>query len=276
MTLEEKVAEYKNKFDVLDVVDLDHWHELKIYQRESWLHDTLQLLYRDSYANNQRILFKLTRCKNIAVILERLQHWLFKVDISMFFAVVLSNDSNITKHWQFESAVPTITFDVYQSEQTIVDQAVTTYQYNSTDLVRSIDLTDREQFLLIESKTFCMYPWIHLHAYPTGEAYPCCHAEMGIGLIGNCRNNTLEEIWNSDKQKRLRQDMLNETFNSTCGRCYEQEDNGFFSGRRSANKHHGHNIHRVAHTKPDGTLDQFEMTYWDIRFSNLCNLKCRS
>jgi sulfatase maturation enzyme AslB (radical SAM superfamily) len=23
-------------------------------------------------------------------------------------------------------------------------------------------------------------------------------------------------------------------------------------------------------------VDQFEMTYWDIRFSNLCNLKCRS
>jgi sulfatase maturation enzyme AslB (radical SAM superfamily) len=32
----------------------------------------------------------------------------------------------------------------------------------------------------------------------------------------------------------------------------------------------------VSETKDDGTLDRFEMTYWDIRFSNLCNLKCRS
>jgi len=70
--------------------------------------------------------------------------------------------------------------------------------------------------------------------------------------------------------------MSNETPNPVCNRCYEQEDSGFFSGRRSANKHHGHQIDRVHGTQADGTLDKFEMTYWDIRFSNLCNLKCRS
>jgi organic radical activating enzyme len=48
------------------------------------------------------------------------------------------------------------------------------------------------------------------------------------------------------------------------------------SGRLSANKHHGHHVDRVHETADDGTLDRFELTYWDIRFSNLCNLKCRS
>jgi radical SAM protein with 4Fe4S-binding SPASM domain len=142
------------------------------------------------------------------------------------------------------------------------------YKYNSTDLVRPTELTEREQFLLTESKTFCIYPWTHLHAYPTGEAYPCCHAEMKYP-VGNCRKNTLEEIWQDTPMQQLRQDMLNETPNLACGRCYEQEQNGFFSGRRSANKHHGHHVKKLE-TNP------FEMTYWDIRFSNLCNLKCRS
>jgi len=152
------------------------------------------------------------------------------------------------------------------------------YKYNSSDLIKmSMDqLTDRERFLLTESRTFCMYPWIHLHAYPTGEAYPCCHAEMGVGQVGNCRNNSLSEIWNSEAQRQLRSDMLTETENPACGRCYEQEKSGFFSGRQSANKHHGHNIARVHDTQADGHVDQFEMTYWDIRFSNLCNLRCRS
>jgi radical SAM protein with 4Fe4S-binding SPASM domain len=150
------------------------------------------------------------------------------------------------------------------------------YQYNSTDLVKKIALDQREEFLLKDSKTFCIYPWIHLHAYPTGEAYPCCHAEMGVGQVGNCRENTLEEIWNSTAQKKLRQDMLSETKNSACARCYEQEESGFFSGRRSANKHHGHHVGRVLMTEPDGHLNHFGMTYWDIRFSNLCNLSCRS
>jgi radical SAM protein with 4Fe4S-binding SPASM domain len=153
---------------------------------------------------------------------------------------------------------------------------MTQYKYNSTDLVRPTALSEREEFLLKDSKTFCIYPWIHLHAYPTGEAYPCCHAEMGVGQIGNCRSNTLAEIWNSSEQKQLRVDMLTETPNPTCGRCYEQEESGFFSGRKSANKHHGHHVNRVDNTDETGQVDQFEMTYWDLRFSNLCNLSCRS
>jgi len=69
--------------------------------------------------------------------------------------------------------------------------------------------------------------------------------------------------------QQLRADMLSETPNPACGRCYEQEQSGFFSGRKSANKHHGHHIKKLDE-------NPFEMTYWDIRFSNLCNLKCRS
>ena len=143
------------------------------------------------------------------------------------------------------------------------------YQYNSADLVRPIALTAREEFLLKESKTFCIYPWIHLHAYPTGEAYPCCHAEIKPGIVGNCRTHTLEEIWHDEPMQRLRDDMLNEREHPACTRCYEQEQSGFFSGRRSANKHHGHHIKKLE-------SNPFELTYWDIRFSNLCNLRCRS
>lgn len=155
---------------------------------------------------------------------------------------------------------------------------MTQYKYNSADpiRIRLTDVDDRKRFLLSESKTFCMYPWIHLHAYPTGEAWPCCHAEMAAGPVGNCRSNTLEEIWNSDRMRELRQDMLAERKNSYCTRCYEQEESGFFSGRQSANKHHGHHIDRADVTQDDGTYADFQMTYWDIRFSNLCNLSCRS
>jgi MoaA/NifB/PqqE/SkfB family radical SAM enzyme len=143
-----------------------------------------------------------------------------------------------------------------------------TYKYNSADLVRPIELTEREEFLLKDSKTFCIYPWIHLHAYPTGEAYPCCHAEMAYP-VGNARFKTLEAIYRDAPMRELRKDMLNERPNPACGRCYEQEEAGFFSGRKSANKHHGHHIKRIDD-------DKFQMSYWDIRFSNLCNLSCRS
>jgi sulfatase maturation enzyme AslB (radical SAM superfamily) len=96
------------------------------------------------------------------------------------------------------------------------------------------------------------------------------------GQVGNLKINTMEEIWNGEPMKQIRLNMLSEKSSEACTRCYEQETSGFFSGRKSANKHHGHLINRVSETKDDGTLDRFEMTYWDIRFSNLCNLRCRS
>jgi MoaA/NifB/PqqE/SkfB family radical SAM enzyme len=145
---------------------------------------------------------------------------------------------------------------------------MTQYKYNSADLVKPVELDEREEFLLKDSKTFCIYPWIHLHAYPTGEAYPCCHSEMAYP-VGNCKKDTLEAIYRGPAMDELRTNMLNEVKSPACGRCYEQEESGFFSGRKSANKHHGHHIKRIE----DGN---FQMSYWDIRFSNLCNLSCRS
>jgi hypothetical protein len=87
--------------------------------------------------------------------------------------------------------------------------------------------------------------------------------------VGNCKQQSLEQIWQGSAMASLRKDMLSETPNPACQRCYEQEESGFFSGRRSANKHHGHHIKKLE-------SNPFEMTYWDIRFSNLCNLSCRS
>jgi MoaA/NifB/PqqE/SkfB family radical SAM enzyme len=69
--------------------------------------------------------------------------------------------------------------------------------------------------------------------------------------------------------------MLNNKPSKECGKCYEQERAGFFSLRLSSNKHFGHNINLVNSTQPDGSAD-FIIKYWDIRFSNLCNMACRS
>ena len=60
-----------------------------------------------------------------------------------------------------------------------------------------------------------------------------------------------------------------------CVKCYEQEANGWTSMRKSANKHFGHHVKEINNTKEDGSFDKVNMIYWDIRFSNLCNLSCR-
>ena len=151
-----------------------------------------------------------------------------------------------------------------------------TYDYNSRRPVFvELEMLDaRQEELLMQSETFCMYPWTHIHAWPDGQVFPCCGTDTNP--IGSLRENSLEELWNSPAEKQLRLDMLNETKNIICQRCHEQEESGFFSMRNSANKHLGHHIDRVSKTNPDGSYDDFNIVYWDVRFSNLCNFRCRS
>ena len=146
------------------------------------------------------------------------------------------------------------------------------YNYNGKEPIKiSVnDLSDRHKDLIFENKTFCILPWIHLHSFPTGEAYPCCNTEMP-NKVGNTNTQSIEEIWHSDEMKAVRSNMLAGKTVDGCKRCYEQEDAGFFSMRLSSNKHFGHHIALTDNENPD-----LKLIYWDIRFSNLCNLRCRS
>jgi radical SAM protein with 4Fe4S-binding SPASM domain len=286
MNLIEKITECQTRYEVIGVVDLNHWYTLPVFKREPWLRDQMQSLHRESFDLNQRIVFTLTdddeydsEGDKIGTILKNLTYFLNKIDITNCFVILLTNAPNVegVKSWMREHSTDTTEISIEIVDDSRERKTESGYQYNSSTPVKiSLDqLSDKESFLLTQSKRFCIYPWIHLHAYPTGAAYPCCQSEMRYP-VGDCRKNTLQEIWNSPEQKKLRRNMLSETPNPACNRCYEQEESGFFSGRRSANKHHGHHIDRVHDTQADGTYGKFEMTYWDIRFSNLCNLRCRS
>jgi hypothetical protein len=152
-----------------------------------------------------------------------------------------------------------------------------TYNYNerTPEFITVEELNERQKFLLMESKTFCMLPWTHLHAFPTGPAYICCAAEMDHP-VGNLRESTIKEVWNNDAMRQTRTNMLTEKQCGACKKCYEQEDSGFFSMRNSFNKRFGHHINRVDNTESNGHLEELTLSYWDIRFSNLCNFRCRS
>ena len=136
------------------------------------------------------------------------------------------------------------------------------------------DMTPRQKELLIESETFCMMPWLHIHAFPDGRAYPCCFA-LDKYPVGDLNKNSMAEVFNNDTMKGIRKNMLSNKASKHCGKCYDQEKSGFFSLRLSSNKHFGHNIGMVDNTTSEGEAD-FVIKYWDIRFSNLCNLACRS
>jgi len=133
-----------------------------------------------------------------------------------------------------------------------------------------------KEFLLNESKVFCMYPWMHLNVTPKGDIYPCCSNDYTTPF-GNTKEVTLNEAFNSPKMKELRLDMLNERKNKICDFCYKHEEAGPHSFRNYSKEQFGKRFDEVVPTtKEDGTVEEFKMRYFDIRFSNICNFKCRT
>lgn len=151
--------------------------------------------------------------------------------------------------------------------------------YNWKDRVPSWipleQLDEKQKHRLMHSDTFCMLPWIHLHAWPDGRAYPCCLGKAEHP-VGNFKEKSMKEIWNDEPMRAMRRNMLEDKPCAECGDCYEQESAGFASMRNNSNKNFGQHIDLIDQTLPDGSLPDMKLHYWDVRFSNICNLKCRS
>ena len=149
-------------------------------------------------------------------------------------------------------------------------------------LVKKSWVTNTKSELFDKSKTFCVLPWIHLHTTPTGQAAPCCISTScsdNIG-VGNSNRDSLEEIVNSPKMKKLRVDMINGVKNEECTNCHRHEESG---GGMSARKDFNNTwktlpkiMDVISATGKDGSVKDFKMKYFDIRFSNICNFKCRT
>lgn len=293
-TLENLIKNYTEKYSIVDIINLDDWYSRAPGEQESWLMGRLTQVYKEAYLDNERILLTLTQsdeytCESndAGIIVQSLIECLNKIDISNFFIVILLPESDLSsaaQHWANKHTIDPVLinfefFDGGPMVKKISNRRLNVgYNYNSLRPLKIDikDLNERQKSLLLDNKNFCIYPWIHLQVDPSGKTNPCCGTDHTVDVLGNTNESSLKEIWNNEATRALRLRMLNNEPTVGCNRCYEQEKNGFFSMRNSANKHHGHHIGKVDLTQADGSLDQFEMIYWDVRFSNLCNLKCRS
>ena len=127
----------------------------------------------------------------------------------------------------------------------------------------------------MNSKTFCILPWLHFYANPDGSVIPCCIADHHLHL-GNLRQNSIKEIWNNEKFKNLRKKMLNDERCEECTACYNAEDSGNISSRQLSNSRYKKYQYLVDETDVTGYLNKLKLVYFDIRWSNICNFKCRS
>lgn len=117
-----------------------------------------------------------------------------------------------------------------------------------------------------DSKHFCILPWIHLHVSQNGRVSPCCNNNR---YLGNVEQKSIASIWNGNKFEELREQFLNDIPDKRCSHCYNIEASGKKSMRQISNQKYVNEVNRVETNNP-------EPIYLDIRFSNICNFKCKT
>lgn len=138
-------------------------------------------------------------------------------------------------------------------------------------------MTKKAIELITKGKHFCILPWIHFHAWPDKRVMPCCVADSNKPVSKIRSDESIIQMMNSEEYKKMRVAMLNDEPVEACQRCYDLEKVGTWTMRVSHNKRRGLDfVDEVEATNNDGSINEFKMKYMDIRFSNLCNMKCRS
>ena len=280
MTVDQCLDDLRKQFSILDVVWCDQW--------KSNIDALLQIqsLHKDVFENDQRVIFVITQDSSTPTTpgqtLLNLQTMINDVDISNFFICLVTTNPDIDQHYKnvFENiSLDSVPFHIYQCPgdyREIKDHHLEVFnKYNSVkNIANSIAHLDKKhKELLFHNKTFCMLPWTGINIEPNNRVRPCCEFQQSLG---DSSIHSLDAIWNSSAWKQIRTKMLADQPVEACDRCYQKESMGRDTLRLSSNRLLVDQIGAVDFTKDDGYLDQFHLSYWDIRYNNLCNLACRS
>lgn len=116
----------------------------------------------------------------------------------------------------------------------------------------------------VKKKPHCLMPFIHYHVSNNGLAKACCVANI---TYGNSNTQALDEIWNGKNINELRSKFSKNEIDSRCFVCHNIEKSG------------GKSIRLETFEKFDYlSIDDNPKLpiYFDIRFSNVCNYRCRT
>lgn len=128
----------------------------------------------------------------------------------------------------------------------------------------------------LQTKHFCILPWVHAQLNQSGTVYTCCRVNQRYSY-GSLKEKSFSEIWNDQPAKNIRAKLMYDSAFSHCSDCYKVEASGATSLRQTANKEYIDNIDEMINlTSDEGHLNIQKLLYLDLRFSNICNFKCRS
>ncbi|WP_420581529.1 twitch domain-containing radical SAM protein [Reichenbachiella sp.] len=116
-------------------------------------------------------------------------------------------------------------------------------------------------------------PWLHLYVDTDGLAKACCNANI---VYGNINTQSLDEIWQGEPIQAFRKFLKDGKKDKRCHSCFSKEAAGKSSMRTETLEKFNHKMNWVDKTSSDGSSADAQPIYFDIRFNNLCNLRCRT
>jgi radical SAM protein with 4Fe4S-binding SPASM domain len=276
-SIDECIVRLKSEYNIVGIINCDNYKTTSMD-----LYEQIRKLHRIEYSSQDRIIFSITKdwFKNSAgLMLQSIQSMLNVIDISNFFVCIVTTNHKIESEYAWvlnnisTDTMPIHLYHCQGSYQILSPNGQTPFTKYQAPTYQLDNLSIEHKKLLFESDSFCMMPWVSLMVHPTSQVFPCCES---TDAIGDCSTTSLKDIWNSNDMKKLRVDMLNGKTNKSCNNCHTKERLGGDSYRNFSNREFFHHTTKLDQTHADGTLSEFELNYIDIRFSNLCNLACRS
>jgi radical SAM protein with 4Fe4S-binding SPASM domain len=121
------------------------------------------------------------------------------------------------------------------------------------------------------SKTFCLLPFTHMATKTDGDLKLCCRSWP----IGNIKDISIKELWNSEKYKEVREKLLKGEKPQECHACWRHEEIGVRSMRQRYNKTRTERFINNLESLDDEYNMPFKIPVIEAKLSNFCNLKCR-
>ena len=122
--------------------------------------------------------------------------------------------------------------------------------------------------------TFCPMPFTHLNIKQEGKVSACWRFP---DKLGDYRTQKLQDIWNGNEVKQVRNDLLNGVQNNGCRSCWDMEKSGSVSTRQQCSQTFPY-VNEKFVKENIGNDYSFPTKYIrsiEIRFDNICNLMCR-
>ena len=128
------------------------------------------------------------------------------------------------------------------------------------------------------NKSFCTMLWNNVSVDPMGNIKPCCISTDLIkkpnGIPYNLGRDKIEDFFNSPDYIDIREKMLKGEVVSGCSQCMQLESYGKESKRITTNRLFSEQQLQIY--QKQSSIADTNIAYFDLRFGNLCNLKCRS